>query len=299
MSETTKLRFDPSAGRVTPASDMAQPLDAPQPDIPEQDDTEAAMRRALGLNGDVPRQRVEGEQQQMGARQMDRFGPGIHRRRFVQDGDVPVTLVRRDAAVGPAPTRDNQPGPTSSRLQRVEATLQAETAARTLAERALADAQTMIRDLQTKIGHAELANREAIEKMRRELDATLAQHKNATDQEAKLRDAEERAEMAEEAYHTLQTELSAERSARRTAERALREAIAARDHAETLVRALTTAPEQEPEEEDNAPLTFERPAPVKLGRPRKERYVAAEPVPISEPEPVQWWLTTKPGAKRK
>ena len=260
------------------------------------------MRRALGLHGDgPPRQRMETDQPQSGARSMDRFGPGLHRRRFVQDGDVPVTVMRRDSASGAIAVRDSQAGPTSSRLQRVEAALQAETAAKTLAERALADAQTVVRDLQTKIGHAELASREAVERMRRELEAVAAERSITAEREAKLRDAEERAEMAEEAYHKVQTELTAERGARRVAERALREATAAREHAETLVRALTTAPEPEPAplerivEAAVEPVTPAEPAAATRGRRPRAAVVPVE----AEPEPVKWWLMTKPGAKRK
>ena len=49
--------------------------------------------------------------------------------------------------------------PTTSRLQRTEAALAAETIAREKAERSLSETQSVVRDLQTKIGHAELAKK--------------------------------------------------------------------------------------------------------------------------------------------
>ena len=118
---------------------------------PPMDDAEAQMRRALGLFGDGPRPRTDNERSEQPQRQGG-FIQGLHRRRFVQDGEVPVTVVRRDQPDASHPSAAPA-GPTSSRLQRVEATLQAETAARDRAERALHEAQAMVQTLQTKIGH--------------------------------------------------------------------------------------------------------------------------------------------------
>ena len=100
--------------------------------------------------GPVP----EGDRQESGQRGGGGGGgfmQGVHRRRFVQDGEVPVTVVRRDAPDAAHPGAA-QSGPTSSRLQRVEAALAQETAARERAERALHEAQAMVQALQTKMG---------------------------------------------------------------------------------------------------------------------------------------------------
>ncbi len=109
----------------------------------------------------------------------DRFNGGLHRRRFVQDGDVPVTVLRREPGhEAPVHRAVATPvaAPSSSRLQRTEAALAAETARREKAERALADLQAVLRDLQTKIGHAELTKTEAMAalKAERELGWRLA-----------------------------------------------------------------------------------------------------------------------------
>ena len=62
------------------------------------DDIETQMRRALGLYGRRSKVQTEREQGEPASHTKDRSGNPI-RRRFVQDGEVPVTVVRRDAAV--------------------------------------------------------------------------------------------------------------------------------------------------------------------------------------------------------
>jgi DNA repair exonuclease SbcCD ATPase subunit len=169
LSETTKLRLDLSANdeeRQSRTSDDIGPID----------EAESQMRKALGLLGDTPRHQVEPERSQRLGRPSSNLGPsggGLQRRRFVQDGDVPVTVLRREQAHNPIPQRAALSGvaPASSRLQRVEAAQAAEGAARETAERSLRETQTAVRDLQTKIGHADLAKNEAIDALQREREA--------------------------------------------------------------------------------------------------------------------------------
>ena len=66
----------------------------------------------------------------------------VHRRRFARDGDVEV-VVRR--------------GRSDAGLESDRSAIQAERDAREQAERSLAAAQATIRDLQTKLAHAEMA----------------------------------------------------------------------------------------------------------------------------------------------
>jgi hypothetical protein len=83
------------------------------------------------------------------------------RRRFVQDGEVPVTVLNARPRHGSDPL--GMPRPGSSPLERAEAAeaaLEAERSARETAERQLREAQATILDLRTKQGHAELARRE-------------------------------------------------------------------------------------------------------------------------------------------
>jgi hypothetical protein len=86
------------------------------------------------------------------------------RRRFVQDGEVPVTVIHPRPrqgldALGP-PRAGASP---QERAEAAEAALGTERAAREQAERLLREAQATILDLRTKQGHAELARAEADE----------------------------------------------------------------------------------------------------------------------------------------
>lgn len=136
-------------------------------------ETEEKMRRALGLSGQV-------------APQPHRAVPDMHRpkRRFVADGEVPVTVL-----------------PSSGRRHEAEEAgrLDAERQAREAAERALHEAQATIRDLQTRLRHAEMALSEVkattgaeraradqAEASQREAEASLR------DTEVSLREAEAR-----------------------------------------------------------------------------------------------------------
>jgi hypothetical protein len=259
------------------------------------------MRKALGLLGESPRHRPDAERTDQSGRLPDRFNSnsGLHRRRFVQDGDVPVTVLRREPGYE-APAHRSAAAvaaPSSSRLQRTEAALAAETAARERAERALADVQSSARDLQTKIGHAELAKNEAIDALQREREATVGLRADIEALDLRLQEAEARADAAEKATNEHHNLLAEERQARRTLEKTLTAAEAARDAAEKLVVSLS-------DDAPTAPRGDDRPArrrvvnepavtAVRRGRPP---LVAA---PEAEPEPVKWWLNPKPASKRR
>jgi DNA repair exonuclease SbcCD ATPase subunit len=293
LSENLKLRLENLVGdnqqdRLARASESAAGNDtAPI------DDAESQMRKALGLLGEGQRPRPEPDRGESPHRAADRFNGGLHRRRFVQDGDIPVTVLRRDQSHEP-PAHRGAPAaafPTSSRLQRTEAALAAETAAREKAERSLAEMQAVAHDLQTKIGHAELAKNEAVEALRRERDVIAQLRSDARDWEERLQDAQ--AQAAEHSAASWQDQLADERHARKAIEKALRIAESARDEAERLVRALS----------EEAPAARRTEAPR---RPHVEPEVAAAArrprlpeVPTAEPEPVKWWLNAKPAAKRR
>jgi hypothetical protein len=189
---------------------------------PPMDDAEQAMRRALGLFGDASRPRPEGERTEQVPRPGGGFSPGLHRRRFVQDGEVPVTVVRRDTQDAAHPG-GGQAAPTSSRLQRVEGALAGETARADRAERALHDTQAALQALQTKIGHNELAKNEALAASKRHGDEIVSLREELTAAAERLSEAESRAHAAEEELGAIRSELSEERRARKLAERLLRE----------------------------------------------------------------------------
>ncbi len=220
---------------------------------------EARMRRALGLadGGSPPRTPERAEPAQ---RPSERFPPahhghGHHKRRFVQDGEVPVTMVsgRRDAPAESAPNRSPSSTGAPSRLEAAENALAHETAARQQAERALAEAQTTVHDLQTKLGHAELARVEAVETLRRQQETVASLY-------AELR--------------SLQDRLHAAEADRAAAERAAR-ARPAR-HA---------APHAGPagEEDDDTGLAPARKPAARRGRPAGKK-------PASKSKLVRWWI---------
>jgi hypothetical protein len=264
------------------------------------DEAESQMRKALGLLGEGQRNRPDAERTEQPNRMGDRFNGGLHRRRFVQDGDIPVTVLRRDQGHEAPAQRGATPtlAPTSSRLQRTEAALAAETAAREKAERSFAETQIIARDLQTKVGHAELAKNEAIEALLRERESIGQLRADAQAWEERLQEALEQTRAAEHAAASCQEQLADERNARKAAEKAARAAEIARDSAEQLVRTLS--------EETPAPRRAET-----TRRPRVDPEVvvatAATPsrrhrapeTPASEPEPVKWWLNTKPVTNKR
>ncbi len=264
------------------------------------------MRRALGLQagpGVNPR-----------PRQMDRFSQEPRKRVFSRDGDVPVTIVNsrakqegnallaRPLSLDPAP-----------RHEELAQALAAERAKREQAERSLRDAQTTIHDLQTKLGHAQLA----LDELRAEIraEAGSARELAAVRQETDALLSGERA-LRDEAEAALREE----RSHRRVADNALREATNARALAEerlkeaqalilTLREAKTQAPAQAvppappPPPPSAAPVT---------AKPRRTAAVAAKPAPKpgpkpkkaaaaskqKEPQPVKWWLPSKTKKKK-
>jgi hypothetical protein len=304
LSENLKLRLDQPPGE-NPQDRLGRSSDPTSSgDAGPADEAESQMRRALGLLGESPRHRPDQERMDQSSRGMgDRFNGGLHRRRFVQDGDVPVTVLRREPGYEQPAHRGaaSAAAPTSSRLQRTEAALATETAARDRAERSLAETQNIVRDLQTKIGHAELAKTEAVEALRRERES-LTQLRAATDaREQRLQEAQEQIQTAEQAAQSVQEQLTDERQARRAAEKALRVAESGRDAAEQLVRTLSEEPAEpkppEPPRRGRPPQP--EPEVVEAAVRRRPAAIGVAPGPRVEPEPVKWWLNTKPAGKRR
>jgi hypothetical protein len=321
LPENLKLQLDTRSGEAQPDRlSRAPDTDSPGASgsaIPESggvnsgesgpiDEAESQMRKALGLLGDPSRHRPDAERMEQPARMSDRFNGGgfnggLHRRRFVQDGDIPVTVLRRDQGhEAPAHRGMSAPAaPTSSRLQRTEAALAAETAARERAERSLSETQSVVRDLQTKIGHAELAKNEAVDALRREREALAELRSEGDLREERFQEALEQARGAERNLHTCQEQLTEERHARNNADKALRAAEAARESAEQLVQALS----QEMPAPPRAPQPIGRPRAVAepevvVPAPRRGRPPGPVAV-VAEPEPVKWWLNTKAAGKKR
>ncbi len=211
------------------------------------------MRRALGLNGDP------GQAQKPSAPLGVSNGPQAQRRRFVRDGEVPVTLVHRSH--GP----DDHA--TSNQLDATRQALQVQNAAREKVERALAEAQAVARDLETKLAHERLA--------KGEVEQRAASQRHAIEQ----------------ALAEAQEQLAAERAARLAAERERDQAVF---EVQELEQRLRKAPAVEPAmlpvmqpDDDDAPPK----QPRRRGRPPKIR---EEAQPTSDI--VEWWV---PGWQEK
>ncbi len=302
LSDNLKLRLEHQAGEHQQEGQARAPDNLlAAGDTAPTDEAESQMRKALGLLGEGQRHRPDPERMDQPNRMSDRFsgGGGLHRRRFVQDGDIPVTVLRRDQG-HEAPGHRGTPAvalPTSSRLQRTEAALAAETAARERAERQLAETQAVAHDLQTKIGHAELAKNEAVEALRREREATAQVKADAQEIAEQLQEALTQARAAEQAAVSYQDELADERHARRASEKALRASESAREAAEQLVRSLSEEAAATPRRNEPSRRPRTEPEVAVVTASRRQR-MAEAPAAV-EPEPVKWWLTTKPTPKRR
>ncbi len=111
------------------------------------DASEERMREALGLG--KRSESVAHPQQNHTPHTSD---PTRVRRRFAQDGDVPVVVLGR--------SREAEAGQ-ESRLAALETKLQEERAARQTAERTVESCQATIQSLRTKLAHSEMAIDEA------------------------------------------------------------------------------------------------------------------------------------------
>jgi hypothetical protein len=253
---------------------------------------EAQMRHALGLDGETQVPRTQEQPPPPQGQTHDRLS--LHRppRRFVKDGEVPVTVVRRthpsEAVANVAPTASNQ-------LEAARQTIRLQAAATERAERALNEAQGAIRDLRTKLAHERMAKDEAFMALRRleaERDTALG------------------------ATQAMRMELATERVGREKLEQELRKARDARQAAEAMqlvprrprgrppkalvettdpmaARPLTARPLAEPPLAE--PRKRGRPrkvvvevmgpvvAPKKRGRPPKVRVESTEPPRVPRP----------------
>jgi hypothetical protein len=210
--------------------------------------TEAQMRRALGLQESAPSPPAPAVPPAV--------MPGMHRpaRRFVRDGEVTVSLTHRDDLAGSNP------------LQAARQALQAQTQAREQAERQLADAQAMIRDLQTKLAHERMAKDEATQRTSAEKQASV------------------------QALEEMRVELSAARAACQQTEQRLQKLVTRRENQRALQDLPAGIAGTKPGREGDAgaEITVEE-----VQAPARRR---GRPPRVSQPEPdsdiVEWW---KPG----
>jgi hypothetical protein len=121
---------------------LSTPIDQPNESTER---TEARMRQALGLD-----KRPAAPHQATAQQSHD---PSRQRRRFAQDGEVPVVMLHR--------SRDAD-GVAENKLATLTSELREERVSRARAERALEEAQLTIQSLQTKVAHAEMMYEEKL-----------------------------------------------------------------------------------------------------------------------------------------
>ncbi len=236
---------------------MANLSGQPELDDASLETAEARMRRALGdLEANGPANGRAGHEPgraRTETRMPERHSGERPRARFVQDGDVPVTVLNRSRP------HEAEPSVGSSRLGMAEAALASERTARLRAERALNEAQAAVHDLQTKLGHRELA--------RQELAVRLETEKAAFEAERTALQERER---------TLTEELAAERRARA-------EAVEGKAARRSSARHALPA--------DADALANDVAAPVKRsGADQVQAKRLGRPKSRTEAQPVKWWL---------
>ena len=113
---------------------------------------EGQMRRALGLREDAS----------SAAKSTPLAAPGTphpYRRRFVRDGEVPVTLIHHD----------HDDGSGVNKVAAARQALQEQVAARERAEHLLQEARATIQTLETKLAHERIGKDEALRRLEDEL----------------------------------------------------------------------------------------------------------------------------------
>ncbi len=162
---------------------------------------EAQMRRALGLRNTSQTQAIPTP----AAPTASISHP--QRRRFVRDGEVPVSVIRRDQGDASG----------TNALEAARQGLREQVAAREHAEHLLQEAQATIHDLQTKFAHERLARDEVVQRLDNEK------------------------QVLEQALQRVREELAAEREFRRNADQERDRVIADRQEAEERMSEVLAA----------------------------------------------------------
>jgi len=273
------------------------------PDDARPGSAEANMRRALGLHGDASRQSATDHSTSI------MQGSHPQRRRFVRDGEVPVTVIHRD----------HRPEDSSSinQLDAARQAIRSQATAREHAERALAEAQATIRAVQTALAHERLAKDEVIRRAEVEkqglqtVQAELVVERALRDRlERSLRDAETTIQNLHARLHDVRTELTMESLARKRAEDTVRDpargvtkSAAGGEVADAPIR----RPVGRPRKIAVVPLlehAVALPAKAKVGAmidkkgtDKKGSAKATRAARLPAGKPIKWWLTEVESSK--
>ena len=264
---------------------MTQPADDNSSERLAPDADEARMRRALEFLSSEKGSALPTAPRQPEAKSSPQTlnlhsGPRP-RRRFVEDGEVAVTVVsRQQPRNGPETSL-----PSQSRLTLAETALDHERAARQQAERDLHEALATVRALETKLGHAELQLSETSSSARNTLEELQLKHEQQQTQLRQELETERAGRLAAERAGRLAAEragrLAAERADRLEAEQALAVTTTVQRRAVSAVPAQRAMPAQQS-------LLDELP----VAKPKRAKaLVKSKPVARkqAEPKPVKWW----------
>ena len=138
------------------------------------------MRRALGLR------ETSASARQNAPPPASAGAPHPYRRRFVRDGEVPVTVIHRD----------HNDGAGINRIDAARQALREQVAAREQAEQLLRDALATVQALETKLAHERIGKDEELRSLEDELAAERTARQQAEEDRDKAitarQDAEER-----------------------------------------------------------------------------------------------------------
>lgn len=233
------------------------------------------MRRALGLGGDQQRT------PQPPPPSPDRLLLHRPKRQFVAEGEVPVVhgrLSRRDELALPTAT-------TTNRVEAAETAARAEREARDKAERLLAEAQAAVHDLQTRLGHAQLAVSEGHQALESEKAAAAPLNDQITQLAARLAEVAAERDSAEEQLQVVRATLADMRQARDVADRTIRTVVA---------RPVVTVRDRKP-----AASPPPRAAPIASAQPKGPARSTKPATARAEAKPVKWWLKSKPKTTKR
>ena len=219
---------------------------------------------------------------------------GRQRRRFAQDGDVPVVMLHRG--------RDGEAG-AENKLAALTTDLREERAARLKSERALEEANGLISSLKTKLKHAEMALEEKLVQegeARVQLDALLAAEREARQQ------AETLAAEAALALSVLERKIEAASRQPHVAPSGVGSpAIPSRVDLFDSVEPSPAAPKRRVSKKTSAPPETKAVA-IETKSDEAPRSAPVSPAPVSPAElagdegdkPIEWWLPSFRAARK-
>jgi hypothetical protein len=206
------------------------------------------------------------------------------RRRFAQDGDVPVVILHRG--------RDSETGG-ENKLAALGAELREERAARAKSERALDEANQLISSLKTQLKHTEMTLEEKLRReseFRVQADALLATERQAR-QQAETKGAE-----AALALSILERKMEA--ASKPTPQPQVVEPAAPTHDLFGNVDSCAVSPASAKRRMNRKTGSLPEERAVSAAKPQPAPKHAAEPPDDEEDKPIEWWLPSFRAARK-